>query len=75
MKFEFATATRIVFGAGRAREAVPAAASLGHRALIVAGSNPSRLDYFIKELKAQKVPFLSAEPWFCRYEPVQPGTR
>jgi alcohol dehydrogenase class IV len=55
LKFEFATATRIVFGAGRVREAVPAAALLGHRALIVTGSNPSRLDFLIKELQAQKV--------------------
>jgi alcohol dehydrogenase class IV len=55
MKFEFSTATRIVFGPGRVREALSAAASMGGRVLIVAGSTPARLDSFIKELSAQKI--------------------
>ncbi|HWD19581.1 MAG TPA: iron-containing alcohol dehydrogenase [Verrucomicrobiae bacterium] len=42
MKFEFATANRIVFGAGVAREAGKLARSLGSRALLVTGSNPQR---------------------------------
>jgi len=37
MRFEFATATRIVFGPGTLREVGPIAASLGRRALIVVG--------------------------------------
>jgi alcohol dehydrogenase class IV len=36
MRFEFATATRIVFGAGTVREAAAAAAEMGRRALLVA---------------------------------------
>lgn len=42
MNFEFATATRIVFGAGKLTEAGPLAASLGTRALLVTGANPAR---------------------------------
>lgn len=43
MRFEFATATRIVFGAGVRREAASAAAALGRRALLVTGSAPERV--------------------------------
>ena len=38
MCFEFATATRIIFGQGLIKEAAPLAASFGRRALIVTGS-------------------------------------
>jgi len=37
MRFEFATATRILFGAGTLREVAPAALSMGRRALLVLG--------------------------------------
>ena len=37
MSFEFATATRIVFGAGTLREVAPAVNALGRRALITLG--------------------------------------
>ena len=40
--FEFATAARILFGAGRLREAGDAARSLGRRAFLVTGANPER---------------------------------
>jgi len=43
MSFEFATATRIVFGAGVRREAAGAAAALGRRALLVTGGTPERV--------------------------------
>jgi alcohol dehydrogenase class IV len=55
MRFEFSTATRIVFGPGTVREAISAAVSLGGRALVVTGSTPGRLDSFMRELNAQKV--------------------
>ncbi len=55
MKFEFATATRIVFGKGAIREAISAAASLQGPALIVSGGTPARADSFAGELHAQKV--------------------
>ena len=37
MRFEFATATRIVFGPGTLREVAPAAREMGARALLVTG--------------------------------------
>ena len=37
MRFEFATATRIIFGAGTLREVGPLAAAMGSRALVVTG--------------------------------------
>src|SRR6266850_5180190 len=42
MRFEFATATRIVFGAGALREVGPIAKNFGHRALIVTGRSVGR---------------------------------
>lgn len=42
MRFEFATATRIVFGAGTFQETGPIAAALGRRALVVTGRNTAR---------------------------------
>jgi alcohol dehydrogenase class IV len=42
MRFEFATATRILFGPGALTELGPVAAPLGRRALLVTGRSPSR---------------------------------
>lgn len=42
MAFEFATATRIVFGAGALKEVGPAATALGTHALVVTGRHPER---------------------------------
>jgi alcohol dehydrogenase class IV len=42
MRFEFATAARIIVGAGALREAGTLAKELGHRALIITGLNSSR---------------------------------
>jgi len=42
MPFDFATPTRIVFGAGTLREVAPAAKEFGHRALIVTGRSAER---------------------------------
>ncbi len=42
MRFEFATATRILFGPGTIREAAPAAATMGSRALVVVGRDLER---------------------------------
>jgi alcohol dehydrogenase class IV len=42
MRFEFATATRIVFGAGALREVGPIAKGFGQRALIVTGRSAGR---------------------------------
>ncbi len=55
MQFEFATATRIVFGPGRIREAGAIAAGLGHRMLIVTGASPDRLAPLLAPLEAAGV--------------------
>jgi alcohol dehydrogenase class IV len=55
MRFEFATATRIIFGPGSVREAISLAASLGRRAMIVTRSTSDRADFFIKDIRAQDV--------------------
>lgn len=52
MRFEFATAARIVFGAGSVREAAPAAAALGRRALVVTGASPERAAPLVRDLEA-----------------------
>ncbi len=50
MRFEFATATRIVFGEGALEEAAVAAARRGGRALVVAGENESRTRPLVQAL-------------------------
>jgi alcohol dehydrogenase class IV len=52
MGFEFATATRIVFGAGTVREVGPAAKELGRRALFVNGLPPEQSPPLISQLEA-----------------------
>jgi len=44
VRFEFATATRIVFGPGSLAELGPLAAALGSRALVVTGRTPERAE-------------------------------
>lgn len=52
MHFEYATASRIVFGPGSIKELVPAARSFGRRCLFVAGLSPARTARPVEELKA-----------------------
>lgn len=52
MRFEFATATRIVFGAGRLQEVGALSAELGSRALVVGGRTPERLVPLLAQLGA-----------------------
>jgi alcohol dehydrogenase class IV len=53
MQFEFATATRIIFGRGRVREAAPLAAKMGRRPLLVTGGDPARAEHLLGQLKLQ----------------------
>lgn len=55
MAFEFATASRIIFGPGRLRELGPLAKELGRRALIVTGRDPSRAQGLLAHLQASQV--------------------
>jgi alcohol dehydrogenase class IV len=52
VKFEFATANRILFGEGRLAEVGPLACELGRRALVVTGSRPARAQPLLNHLHA-----------------------
>ncbi len=53
MQFEFATATRIIFGPGTAGQLPVLAAQMGRRAFILTGSDPARLSPVIEAVYAQ----------------------
>jgi len=55
MRFEFATATRIIFGPGTLQEIGPLAASMGGRALVVAGGNPQRAQPLLEQLATERL--------------------
>jgi alcohol dehydrogenase class IV len=56
MQFEFATAGRIIFGAGKLRDAgPPTAKSASRRALVVTGKNSQRAEPLLKMLAEKKV--------------------
>ncbi|MEW6305650.1 MAG: iron-containing alcohol dehydrogenase [Verrucomicrobiota bacterium] len=67
IRFEFATATRIVFGAGALREAALAAKSFGKRALIVTGSSVERAEPLLHWLTQEHV---HGAPFAVRGEPT-----
>src|SRR5579884_2878471 len=76
MRFEFATAARIVFGAGSVREAAPAAAALGRRALVVTGNSGDRAAPLVKDLEAGGVgSFPFAIPGEPTLELIRHGAR
>jgi len=52
MRFEFATATRIIFGPGTLEEAAPLAAELGRRPLVVTGMGIERARSLLDALEA-----------------------
>jgi len=55
MNFEFATATRIIFGAGALRQVGAIAARMGRRALIVTGRTPQRAAPLLAGLTEQGI--------------------
>jgi len=55
MQFEFATATRIVFGPGKLRKAGPTVKSAGKRPLVVTGKNVKRAQPLLDLLQENKV--------------------
>src|SRR5262245_50637837 len=66
MRFEFATAARVIFGPGTVREVASLAATMGTRALVVTGRDQDRAAPLLSSLNAQKiahVPFpVAGEP-------------
>ena len=61
MTFEFATAGRILFGAGTARQAAAAASSLGAHPLVVTGASPERAAPLVNALDYVSFP-IAGEP-------------
>lgn len=55
-RFEFATAARVVFGAGTIQESGRLAADFGARALVVTGRDPARAQPLLDSLHAAGVP-------------------
>ena len=55
MKFEFATATRIVFGVGAVNDAGAIARDFGRRALVVTGRDATRAERLLAHLKSAGV--------------------
>ena len=67
MRFEFATATRIIFGRGTLGETGQLAAEMGGRALVVVGSNPGRSASLLDLLATHQV---EAEVFSVATEPT-----
>ncbi len=63
MKFEFATAARIIFGDATSRQIVSAAKSFGDRALVVTGRDSTRADFLLADplTRSATVPPLTVE--------------
>ena len=55
MRFEFATATRIIFGQGTIREVAPLAAEMGSRAFVVTGRTCQRAEPLLEQLNKQRI--------------------
>ena len=55
MRFEFATATRIIFGRGTLAEVGPIAAAIGSRALVITGRTPARAAPLLDLLAAENI--------------------
>ncbi len=59
MRFEFATATRIIFGAGTSREVAGLAAEVGKRAFVVTGRSVERARPILEQLSKQAVEYVT----------------
>jgi alcohol dehydrogenase class IV len=57
MQFEFATATRIIFGPGTIKEVPPIASEMGRRAFVVVGRTIERAQPLLDQLKKQGIEF------------------
>lgn len=66
MPFEFATATRIVFGPGTLKQIGPLAREFGHRPLVVTGRDSSRAQPLLDLLSSAQ---LAATPFPIAHEP------
>lgn len=74
MRFEFATAVRIIFGPGVLREVGPLARQFAPRAFVVAGANPRRAEPLLSLLREHEVAAITFPvPGEPEIETVQQG--
>ena len=74
MQFEFATAGRIIFGAGKLREIVPLAKSASERPLVVTGKNPQRTAPLLNLLNENKIiPTIFSVPGEPKIQTIRDG--
>jgi len=59
MKFEFATAARIIFGPGTISEVAPLAAGMGKRPCVVTGRTTERAQPLLEQLDEQKIEYIT----------------
>ena len=59
MRFEFATATRIIFGPGSLREVAPRAAEIGRRAFVVTGRTIDRAAPLLGQLEKRGIEYVT----------------
>jgi len=57
LRFQFSTATKIIFGPGTLAEAASIAAKFGNKALVVVGENQARAQQLLKDLSDQGVTY------------------
>ena len=66
MRFEFATATRIIFGPGTIKDVAPSAATMGKRAFVVTGRSRERAEPLLEQLNKHEIEYVTfnvpAEP-------------
>lgn len=76
MHFEFATATRIIFGPGRLREIGTIANEFGSRALVVTGRDASRADKLLANLRSNDIAAVTfAVPGEPELSTIEQGTQ
>jgi alcohol dehydrogenase class IV len=59
MRFEFSTATRIIFGPGTIQEVAPLASEMGKRAFVVTGRSVERVRSHLEQLKKQAIEYVT----------------
>jgi alcohol dehydrogenase class IV len=57
MRFEFATATQIIFGPGTLKDIGVPAAEMGHHGFVITGRNLGRAAPLVEQLKKQGLVF------------------
>jgi len=59
MRFEFATANRIIFGPGTLKEVAPLSAEMGKRACVVTGRSIERAKSLLEQLKKRRIEYVT----------------